>query len=77
MLLLTIADNGSGIPSNLRADLFTPFAVGDSSRSKGGSGLGLAISARIIRGHGWSIRLLEDTVPGTAFEISIPKQPGP
>ena len=76
-LLLIIADNGGGIPSGLRADLFSPFAVGDSSRSKGGSGLGLAISARIIRAHGWSIRLLEDVAPGTAFEISIPKQPGP
>lgn len=70
--LLTLADNGKGIPEALRGELFTPFAVGDKSRSKGGSGLGLAISAKIIRAHGWSIGLLDGDGGGAAFEIGIP-----
>ena len=73
-VLLRLADNGSGIPEELRRDLFTPFTVGDQSRSKGGSGLGLAISRKIIEAHGWTLRLSPDTGPnGTVFEIIIPQ----
>ena len=74
LALLCLADNGNGIPPELRGELFSPFAVGDKSRSKGGSGLGLAISAKIIQGHGWSIALPDNSGPGTAFEIRIPLQ---
>ena len=72
--VLRIGDNGSGIPPALREDLFTPFAVGDRSRSKGGSGLGLAISQRILAAHGWTIRLAPPSqeLPGTVFEILLP-----
>lgn len=71
---LFIGDNGRGIPPQLRQDLFSPFAVGDRSRSKGGSGLGLAISQKILQAHGWTIRLLpqEAAKQGTIFEIQIP-----
>ena len=73
-VLLRLADNGTGIPEELRRDLFTPFTVGDQSRSKGGSGLGLAISWKIIEAHGWTLRLAPDTGPnGTVFEIIIPR----
>lgn len=73
--LLRIADNGRGIPEALRKDLFSPFTVGDRSRSKGGSGLGLAITKKIVEAHSWSIRLASDQsgARGTAFEIVIPK----
>lgn len=73
-LILRIADNGEGISEIGRKDLFTPFAVGDQSRSKGGSGLGLAITKKIINSHGWNIRLVDTrNVGGTVFEIEIPK----
>lgn len=73
-LILRIADNGEGISEIGRKDLFTPFAVGDQSRSKGGSGLGLAITKKIINAHGWNIRLVDThNVGGTVFEIEIPK----
>lgn len=73
-VLLEIADNGEGIPQRLRKDLFTPFAVGDQSRSRGGSGLGLAISEKILQAHGWTIRLAEEKMEdgGTVFEIRMP-----
>ncbi len=71
---LLLWDSGEGIPASLRENLFTPFAVGDQSRSKGGSGLGLSISEKIIRAHGWSIQLAPSTpkTPGTVFKIRIP-----
>lgn len=73
-VLLRLADNGNGIPEALRKDLFTPFTVGDQSRSKGGSGLGLAISRKIIEAHGWTLRLSPETgAGGTVFEILIPR----
>ena len=73
-VLLRLADNGNGIPEALRKDLFTPFTVGDQSRSKGGSGLGLAISLKIIEAHGWTLRLSPETgAGGTVFEILIPR----
>ena len=74
-VLLEIADNGDGIPGHLRKDLFSPFVVGDRSRSRGGSGLGLAISQKIILAHGWTIRLAEEKMEdgGTVFEIRMPQ----
>ena len=73
-VLLRLADNGNGIPEALRKDLFTPFTVGDQSRSKGGSGLGLSISRKIIEAHGWTLRLSpENGINGTIFEIRIPR----
>ncbi|MEE3069641.1 MAG: ATP-binding protein, partial [Pseudomonadota bacterium] len=37
------------------------------------TGLGLAISAELLRGHGGTLKLLESTSEGTAFEIWLPK----
>ena len=45
---IRIADDGIGIPEELKRDLFRPFATGDAARGSGhGSGLGLAITAKI------------------------------
>lgn len=70
---IVISDNGSGIPAELRKSIFTPFVVGDASRSNHGSGLGLSITKKIIEAHGGSITLLNsETSGGTAFEILLP-----
>ncbi|SKB69506.1 Signal transduction histidine kinase [Lachnospiraceae bacterium] len=66
---LTIGDNGSGIPEELRDKIFDPFVVGEAARVSGrGSGLGLSIAQKIVEAHGWHIGLKKD-VPGTVFEI--------
>jgi two-component system, OmpR family, sensor histidine kinase TctE len=51
---LTVADSGGGIPAELRARLFQPFAPGDA---RSGSGLGLAICHEIVRALGGTITL--------------------
>jgi two-component system sensor histidine kinase TctE len=51
---LTIADDGPGIPAELRARLFQPFSPGNA---RSGSGLGLAICHEIVRALGGTITL--------------------
>ena len=66
---LTLGDNGSGIPAELRDKIFDPFVVGEEARVSGrGTGLGLSIAQKIVEAHGWKIRLLPET-NGTMFAI--------
>jgi signal transduction histidine kinase len=68
-LVITVADDGTGIPDTVRANLFQPFA----GRSRvGGTGLGLAIVREVIRGHGGTIALTSTGPLGTVFEIVLP-----
>ncbi len=69
-LLVTVRDNGPGIPEDIRTHLFEPFVT---SRP-GGSGLGLALVAKIVGDHGGLIEA--DFRPGrTEFRISLPLAP--
>lgn len=58
-IIITIQDNGPGIPTEQLKTIFKPFTRGEASRSKetGGHGLGLSISESIIRSHGGTIKL--------------------
>lgn len=47
-LLLTVEDDGEGIPSEALKRVFDPFWSGDPSRTGNGSGLGLALAKRIV-----------------------------
>ncbi|KUI30879.1 histidine kinase [Mycobacterium sp. IS-1742] len=71
--VLTVTDDGPGIPPALQPEVFERFARGDSSRSRrdGGTGLGLAIVAAVVKAHGGSIGV--DSGPGrTAFVVALP-----
>ncbi len=66
-LLVSVQDNGEGIPEDLRAHLFDPFVT----TKRNGSGLGLALVAKIIGDHGGVIDF--DSVPKrTVFKVSLP-----
>ena len=66
-LMVTVRDNGPGIPEDLLAHLFEPFIT--SKRS--GSGLGLALVAKIVGEHGGLIEA--ESRPGcTEFRIFLP-----
>lgn len=72
---IRIADDGIGIPEELKRDLFRPFATGDAARGSGhGSGLGLAITAKILELHGGSVRLEETSSfgKGASFLLVLP-----
>ncbi|OMB94020.1 two-component sensor histidine kinase [Mycobacterium sp. NS-7484] len=73
-VLLTVADDGPGIPASLVPDVFERFARGDSSRSRreGSTGLGLAIVAAVVKAHGGTIAV--HSVPGsTEFTVRLPQ----
>jgi two-component system OmpR family sensor kinase len=71
--VLTVSDDGPGIPAWLQPEVFERFARGDSSRSRrgGSTGLGLAIVAAVVRAHGGTIGV--HSVPGkTEFVVTFP-----
>ena len=71
--ILTVADNGPGIPAERQASLFERFTRGDESRSRaaGSTGLGLAIVRAVIEGHCGTVSV--DSVPGrTVFTVELP-----
>lgn len=78
--VLTVCDDGPGIPAWLQPEVFERFARGDSSRARrgGGSstGLGLAIVAAVVRAHDGTIDV--HSRPGrTEFVVRLPGDPQP
>ncbi|HEY0448890.1 sensor histidine kinase [Actinophytocola sp.] len=72
-VVLTVTDDGPGIPAELLPDVFDRFARGDSSRSRaaGSTGLGLAIVAAVVQAHGGDVDV--DSAPGhTEFTVWLP-----
>jgi two-component system nitrogen regulation sensor histidine kinase NtrY len=65
---ITLADDGPGIPPEVRDKLFVPYF----STKKKGTGLGLAIVQRIISDHGGTIRLTDNRPSGTRVIIHLP-----
>ncbi len=75
--VLTVADDGPGIPPEERDRVFERFARIDASRTAGdgGTGLGLAITREIVEGHGGSIVVDPAYGPGARFVLTIPTRP--
>jgi signal transduction histidine kinase/ligand-binding sensor domain-containing protein len=70
MVEIRVADNGPGIPDNIRERIFEPFFTTKPTGS--GTGLGLSLSYDIIaQGHGGTLKV-ENTNPGAAFIIRLP-----
>ncbi len=70
-VVLEVADNGPGMPSEVRARLFQPFTT---SNKTSGIGLGLAITADLVKLHHGQITLVEDGGTGTTFRVTLPCQ---
>ncbi|MFY8159827.1 MAG: ATP-binding protein [Candidatus Kapaibacteriota bacterium] len=74
MLLISITDNGIGIPDKDKTRIFERFYTVDKSRARilGGTGLGLSIVKHIINLHN-GIIFVEDNIPnGTIFNVLLP-----
>ena len=68
-LVVTIEDNGPGVPDNLNPHVFDPFVT----TKRNGTGLGLALVAKIIADHGGIIEC--DSEPRrTVFRVLLPLQ---
>jgi two-component system NtrC family sensor kinase len=66
-----IADNGKGIPPELRSRVFEPFFTTKGSGQ--GTGLGLSVSVGIVREHGGVIDLESEEGAGTTVTIQLPR----
>ncbi|MGH0001409.1 ATP-binding protein [Pseudovibrio ascidiaceicola] len=73
-LIITVDDDGPGIPREERENVFRPFHRLDTARNQdsGGSGLGLAIARDIVRSHGGEIFLRQSPLGGLRVRIRIP-----
>ncbi|MBD1173394.1 ATP-binding protein [Pelagibacterales bacterium SAG-MED03] len=73
-LLITIDDNGPGIPNKEYENVFKPFYKIDKSRAdaKSSVGLGLSIASDIIRSHGGNIVLDKSKMNGLSVKIFLP-----
>ncbi len=73
---LDVADDGKGVPEELREKIFERFTRLDEARSRddGGSGLGLSIVRTIVDAHGGSVEVLgnPDGSRGARFVVKIP-----
>jgi signal transduction histidine kinase len=70
MAVMSISDNGCGIPPENFPQLFDPFFT---TKSVGeGTGLGLSISHGIIDGHGGRIEVESRVGEGTSFHVFLP-----
>ncbi|MEI9418829.1 ATP-binding protein [Mesorhizobium sp. Cs1321R2N1] len=73
-LLVTIDDDGPGIPADRREDVFKPFVRLDAARNldASGTGLGLSIARDIARSHGGDITLDDSPMGGLRVVIKVP-----
>ncbi len=65
---LRLADNGPGVPKELREEIFNPFVT----TKKTGVGLGLSIVSKIVDGHHGSIRVENAPGGGAVFTLFFP-----
>ena len=64
--VLEVRDNGPGVPTERRAEIFKPYFT----THKTGTGLGLAVVQQIVLAHGWEIECVANEPRGALFRIS-------
>jgi len=73
--LIEVADDGPGVPAQLREQIFERFVRGEGpadTAASGGSGLGLAIVRAVAVSHGGSAEVAESESGGALFRVRLP-----
>src|SRR6185503_4819550 len=73
-VVLSVEDDGPGVPLPLREAIFERFRRGDDSATRrfGGTGLGLAIAKELVEGHGGRIEVGDGAAGGALFRVTLP-----
>jgi PAS domain S-box-containing protein len=74
-IIITVKDNGIGIPEKYHSELFEPFFTTKTQEKEKGMGLGLSICYGIITEHGGTISFDSVVGRGTIFTIELPYAP--
>ncbi len=69
-VIVTVGDNGNGIPESIKEKIFQPFFTTKPTGS--GTGLGLSLSYDIVKAHGGEIKAESKEGEGTVFIIQLP-----
>jgi two-component system phosphate regulon sensor histidine kinase PhoR len=72
-VVLSVTDNGAGIPAEQLPRVFERFFKGDPSRASVGTGLGLAIAKHTVEAHGGRIWVESIEGRGSTFFVSLPR----
>ena len=67
--VLSITDNGPGVPPEIRQKIFDPFFT--TKQVGQGTGLGLSISHKIVEEHGGALALCEQQGSGACFRLKL------
>lgn len=72
-IVVSVRDDGSGIPESAQATIFDDFTQAKSAKQsdKGGTGLGLSIAKQIVERHGGTISLSSEEGKGTTFFVRL------
>lgn len=70
-VVLTVADDGTGIDADTLARLFRPYVT----TKRHGTGLGLFVVRRIVEGHGGRVTVASAVGKGAAFRVELPVPP--
>jgi len=69
-VLISVKDNGNGIPTQIIEKIFQPFFT--TKPTGQGTGLGLSLTYDILKAHGGEIRVETKEGEGTDFIINLP-----
>jgi signal transduction histidine kinase len=72
--VLTVTDNGPGVPAAERPAIFGRLYRSDASRSRRGFGLGLSLAKAIVEAHGGTIMVDEAPGGGARFTLRLPRR---
>jgi signal transduction histidine kinase len=77
-VVLTVDDDGPGIPESERERVLQRFVRLDEARSRddGGSGLGLSIVDEVVRAHGGSMSITQSPLGGARIQVTLPADEG-
>jgi signal transduction histidine kinase len=72
-VLLTVADDGPGVPAEAREAIFEPGARGERANGHGGAGLGLPLARRLAKAIGGDVTLgPQEPARGAEFRVELP-----